>query len=402
MSKSALVTTFRASIGAFALAMVFSVGAAEIPALDTAAAHAAVAAHQARASAARLRAQAAIAGATGKSVAAVGTGAYANPYRAYPPSCLADGLPAFVVGSDANARQTTLTLAGYDDSGNPISEIDTFTVWRVPCSGGVSATLLEIDRPAVSNSFLFFPSIVLTNASNVQYPPRLPQDPNTVYSDTAPAGELSFSSVYVLDYFYGDSTADAPNFNQSFTLSIDTLTKDSGGHEIIGALNIPAYNAANFNNYPSASNPLEISGYVSGPWFDTTHGGEGMLIEVYDIGDQANRVFAATWYTFDNLGLPFWLVTSATIPIQGKAAGVTNGYQVINAPVQYVTGGGFAGNFTPPVSRPLWGTMSFSFAGCNTLNFSYNGATGAGINGPAGNSTRQWTRLASINGLVCQ
>jgi hypothetical protein len=404
MPKSTLVIMLRASIGAFAFATVFSAGAADnakAPTLNTAAVQAAVAAHQAQASAARLHVAAA---ATGSAVAAssVLSGGYVNPYRAYPPSCLADGLPYGQANSDPNARQTTLTLAGYDNGGHPISETDTFIVWRVPCSGGVSATLLEIDRPALSNSYMFFPSIVLTNASSVQYPPRLPQDPNTVYSDTPPAGQLSFSSVYVLDYFYGDTNANAPNFNQAFTLSIDTLTKDSGGHEIIGALNIPAYNPANFNNYPSASNPLEISGYVSGPWYDNAHGGEGMLIEVYDIGDQANRVFAATWYTFDNLGLPFWLAAQTTIPIQGKTVGVTNGYQVINAPVRYFTGGGFAGNFTPPITPNPWGTMSFSFANCNTLNFSYNGATGVGINGPAGTNTRQWTRLANINGLVCQ
>ncbi|MGH8122531.1 MAG: hypothetical protein ACREPT_07140 [Rudaea sp.] len=400
MSKSALVSLFRAGIGALAIGAVCNVHAADnikVLTLNTAALHAAVAARQVHASAARQRAQAVTIAASALS------GGYANPYRAYPPSCLADGLPAFTAGSDPNARQTTLTLAGYDDSGNPVSETDTFTLWRVPCSGGVSATLLEIDRPSVSDSFMFFPSIVLTNASNVQYPPRLPQDPNTVYSDTPPAGELSFSSVYAFDYFYGDSTADAPDFNQAFTLSIDTLTQDSGGNEIIGTLGVPAYSPATFNNYPSASNPLEISGYVSGPWYDSTHSGEGMLIEVYDNGDHATRTFAATWYTFDNLGLPFWLVTSAKIPIQGTAAGVSNGYQIINAPVQYVTGGGFAGNFTPPVTRNAWGTMSFSFPGCNTLNFSYNGATGSNINnGPSGNSTRLWTRLANINGVVCQ
>ncbi len=165
---------------------------------------------------------------------------------------------------------------------------------------------------------------------------------------------------------------------------------------------MPAYTASTFN-YPSATNPLEISGYVSGPWYEPNHGGEGMLIEVYDNGDQATRTFAATWYTFDKLGLPYWLVGQATIPIQGTASGQTNGYQVINAPVVYVSGGGFAGNFTPPVTSNPWGKMSFSFSDCNTLNFSYNGASsGNAPDGPSGSGTRQWSRLANISGLVCQ
>jgi hypothetical protein len=406
MSNSPLARSLAAAIGTLTLGVAASVHAAQadVPAIDAAAARAAIAAHEAQAAAAHARApaQRLVPAATGQSTASAAKAKdlTINPSRAYPPSCLADGLPVFTTGSDPNAQQGTLTLVGADASGNALSETDTFTVWRVPCSGNVSATLLEIDRPstAASGSYVSFPNILLqSTSSGVQYFPRLPSDPNTVYSDTPPLGAIFSGNVYVLDYVFGNSPSDSPDFNQAFSLNIDNLASPDSNI----TLSIPTYNPATFN-YPSVTNPLEISGYVSGPWYDPAHGGEGMLIEVYDI-NQTTRILSATWYTFDNLGLPFWLVAQATIPTLDTTAGVTNGFQVINAPVTFPTGGGFAGNFGASATSNHWGTMSMSFPNCNTLNFSYNGTTGSTVsNGPGGSGSRTWQRLAGINGVVCQ
>jgi hypothetical protein len=339
-------------------------------------------------------------------------GGFVNPDRAYPPSCLADGLSSSSASADPNAQQLLLTAPIYDSTTGDydLTETETYTLWRVPCSGGTSAVLLQIDRPSAADGnadqFPVFPNLY-TGSNGNPLLVRAPNDANTVYSDNAPGSPVVYSNIYVLEYYPGTSSADASsqngNYNQAFTLNIDTLFDDSNNNRIIGTINLPAYSANSFNNYPSSTNPLEISGYVSGPWYDPTHSGEGLLIQVYDNGDQATRTFAATWYTFDGLGIPFWLYAQAVLPIQGTAAGVTNGYQVINAPVKYVTGGGFAGNFTPPVTSNTWGTMSFSFQDCNTLNFSYNGATGSSLtSGPTGSGSKQWTRLANTSGLVCQ
>jgi hypothetical protein len=339
-------------------------------------------------------------------------GGFVNPDRAYPPSCLADGLSSSSASADPNAQQLQLATPIYDSNTGDydLSETDTYTLWRVPCSGGTSAVLLQIDRPSAdegnTDEYPLFPNLYVGSDSTPLYV-RAPNDPNTAYSDTTVGSPLVSSNIYVLEYYADPSSSDASaqngNYNQAITLNIDTLAPDSNSNEVIGRINLPAYTASSFNNYPSANNPLEISGYVSGPWYDAAHSGEGLLIQVYDNGDQATRTFAATWYTFDGLGMPFWLYAQAVVPIQGTASGATNGYQVINAPVKYVTGGGFAGNFTPPVTNNTWGTMSFSFQDCNTLNFSYNGATGSNVNsGPAGSGTRQWTRVASTSGLVCQ
>ncbi len=412
MSNSRLVFGLCAGFGALvvgAAGSVRAVDSVEARSLNRAALQAALDAHRARfvTTHAQMRTSTA---AVGKAGTIAGPIPFANPNRAYPPSCLPDNLPEFASGSDPNAQQLQLTTPIYDPATNmyDLTETDVYTVLRVPCSGGFSAVLLEIDRPSGSQNngsvYPIFPSLYTSNGNGALYP-RSPNDPNTVYSDTLPFSPIyNDKNVYVLE-IYLNTSASSFNFNQAFALKIDTLLEDSHGVEITGTINVPVYSPASFNNYPSASNPMEISGYVSGPWYDHTHGGEGMLIEVYDNGDHATRTFAATWYTFDNLGLPFWLAADVVIPLptQTQNAGATNSYQVINAPVQYITGGGFAGNFTPPVTRNAWGTMSFSFADCNTLNFSYNGATGSNISGGpvGGNSTRQWTRLASINGLVC-
>ena len=157
---------------------------------------------------------------------------------------------------------------------------------------------------------------------------------------------------------------------------------------------MPDYNPTS-QTYPAAFLPMAVNGYLTGSWYDPTHGGEGMLTQVYDKGDGLNRTFFAAWYTFDQGGLPFWLVAQADFPI-----GTT---QLQNVQVLYATGGGFAGHFTPPIQRNVWGTMNVSFPDCQHIKFDYNGSTGTVQGGPGGSGTGVvWTRLGNINSLNCQ
>ena len=134
---------------------------------------------------------------------------------------------------------------------------------------------------------------------------------------------------------------------------------------------------------------------MSSSYFDPAHGGEGFVLEVYDNPGGTTRTVFAAWYTYDPLGLPFWLIGQGVINV---GANVMTG-----APVYYYTNGGFAGDFGATVDSHPWGTITMSFANCNTLNFSYNGATDPNVvDGPAGSGTRTWVRLADINGLNCE
>ena len=112
--------------------------------------------------------------AVGKAGTIAGTYGFANPIRSYPPSCLADNLPQFASGSDPNAQQLQLITPIFDPVTNKYDLTDLYTVWRVPCSGGFSAVLLEIDRPSGSQNngsvYPIFPSSVRVQRQRLTYP----------------------------------------------------------------------------------------------------------------------------------------------------------------------------------------------------------------------------------------
>jgi len=316
---------------------------------------------------------------------------FANPFRAYPPSCLSDGLPFGQFpqsNGDPAPQQQTLNLLGDPaecfGGGNSTecnySEPVTVTVWRVACSNNQTAVLMEIDRSGTNpNLYPTFPLVEVTQNNTTLTPTRVVNDPNTSYANTFVNSPLYGSDIYVFENYFSDQTVQI-DYAKAFSLSLDrTIT-----------FTFPDYNKS---QYVAANQGLPISGYLSTNWFDPLHSGEGMLTQIYD-GDasKSERFFTAAWYTFDPLGLPFWLYAQGTITIGDSAA---NNVQVV-----YATNGGFAGNFGNATNN-AWGTASFSFPDCNTMKFTYNGHTDAQTNGPGGSGTRTWTRLANINSLVC-
>lgn len=320
---------------------------------------------------------------------------YANVNRAYPPSCLNSPLPLGLWANNPNnALTANITLPGDPNSADAnergYRETVAITVFRVECSGGLSATLLEIFRPsnASVNYYPIFPNVTIGNNLAV----RLPDDPNTFFSTTYPLDPVPASDVYMLENFYDPFHASQFNFNNAFTLTVDNLITTDPNE----------FTTYTFNAYspPATPTPLPISGYLSSAYYDSAHSGEGLMLEVYDNGDSVNRTFFAAWYTFDPLGLPFWLSAQATFPIADPSTGALIN-ALTNVPTYYVTNGGFAGNFGAKATVNNWGTMSFSFPDCNTIVFSYNGTTGSTA-GPTGSGTRTWHRLANINSIVCQ
>ena len=317
---------------------------------------------------------------------------YANPFRAYPPSCLGDGLPfrSFPQSNgDPAPQQQTLTLPG--DPGQCLgggnnaecihTEPVTVTVWRVACSNNQTAVLVEIDRSAANegNATLYptFPLVAITQNNSTLFPVRTVNDPNTFYANTLVNTALYSSDIYVLENYY-NSNVQQIDYTKAFTLTLDNTI----------SFNLPDYDRT---QYGAGSSPLPISGYLSTNWYNPLESGEGMLTQIYDSGDQATRFFTAAWYTFDKVGLPFWLYAQGTIDIGANAAN--------NVQVFYATNGKFAGSGNATFTQ--WGTASFSFPDCNTMTFTYNGQTDAQTNGPGGSGTRTWSRLANINSIVC-
>lgn len=320
---------------------------------------------------------------------------FKNVDRAYPASCLGSPMQLGLFANDPNRVQKTLTLYG-DPLGNAAEqafhETDTVTVFRVPCSGGKSATLIEIDRPANHDTTLYpvFPNVYggkLGSGAPTSFALRLANDPNTFYASTYSFSPLVNSDVFVLENFYNPSVAVATqtfDFNQAFNVYVDNLnTADP-----ILEFDLPAYNAT---QYPTAG-LLPISGYMSTNWTSPTQGGEGIIMQVYDNGDSLSRTLAFAWFTYDANKRAFWLFGQANVPI---------GTTTITAQTVYFSNGTFAG--TSAVGLPLTsvGFVTFKFPDCGHMNVAWN-IDASTISGPKGQGSADYNRVADVNGLVCQ
>jgi hypothetical protein len=318
---------------------------------------------------------------------------YANPYRAYPASCLNDGLPLGKSAADPNAQTLPVTLYTYNSNlSGYVTEADTAIVWRVPCSGGTAATLLEIDRPTASNGsttiYPVLPQIYLyeaaTGATAVVYP-RLALEPNTLFEDVAESSPIYSSSVYVLELYNPTNALANPltNYNEAFALY---LASQAGGTAAI--INVPAYVP------PPVPPNMEITGYMSTNWSNPSQSGEGMVTQVYDNGDKATRTLAFAWFTYDSTSkhLPFWLYGQASFPI---------GTSQVTAQTVYFSGGTFAGTLASGVPNTPWGSVTVSFSDCGHMNITYTGDASS-VQGPTGSGTASFVRVADVNGLVCQ
>ena len=318
--------------------------------------------------------------------------AFANVDRAYPPSCLQSPLALGLYNNDPYALTAQITLFGDPLSGDAgernYAELDTVTLFRVVCSGGESATLLEIDRPTANEGntsrYPTLPGVSVSQGNNNIFI-RMSNDPNTFFTAAYSLTPLVHSDVYILENFYGGSVQF--DYNKPFTLTVDNF--NTSGNRYTN-YQMPAYNPA---SYAEASLPLPISGYMSTTWTNPNQSGEGIFVQVYDAGDQTNRILAFAWFTYDDLGLPFWLYGQATFPI---------GTRSLDVPTAQFENGSFAAQ--NPVAGPTpytWGTVTISFPDCGHMDLQYNGDASA-VGGPTGFGYATFQRVADVNSLVCQ
>jgi len=324
----------------------------------------------------------------------------ANGYRAYPPSCLSDPLPDTPV---APAYSTLVDLAELDPSTHSlVVETVTISIWRVACSsssaatsGYNSATLMRIQRQAQyegdSNKYPYFPGVRIAqnnvNFDDTQFRDfiRVPIEPNTVISTTYVDDPVINSTTYVLEYF-PSSISYTQNFNSAFNMRFDNFF--NGGQVFLG---VPAY-APTQATYPAAFQPQPLSGYLSANYYDPNHSGEGINIEVDELAN-GQRVLFFAWFTYDDLGFPYWISGS-----NGFNAGDTS----INVPTGYGSNGGFAGAFGAKAPQTLWGNVGFTFPDCNHVTMQYASLSGLPAHTPSGSGVLNWQRLTTVNGLTCE
>lgn len=326
----------------------------------------------------------------------------ANDVRAYPPSCLADPLPDATSGPVY--RNSNVNLAAFNTgTGTYVQEAVTISVWRVACSSPLTglkngATLLRVDRQARYEGdavvYPLFPATRVKQGSigygNANLPKnliRIPNEPNTVIADTLADAPIIYSTTYVLEN-YQSASAGYFDFNAAFGIQFNNQFSSNN----LFTIDVPDYNPTQAS-YPDAFANVPFSGYLGTNYYDPTHDGEGMLFHVFEVGANGDLVISLSWFTFDNAGIPFWLYASGPVARGSRSADLTVGYR---------TGGVFAGASGGGADANVWGTINVAFPSCNNLRFTYRANAGLPAGVPTGTGTRNWQRLANINGLACE
>lgn len=131
---------------------------------------------------------------------------------------------------------------------------------------------------------------------------------------------------------------------------------------------------------PPAVVGFDISSAITGAWYDPAQSGHGLFVEVL-----ADQHFLAWWFTFDAQGNQAWFGGLGTY--SGNRAVVS---------VTQTRGGRFIPNFNVAnISNPTWGTLTFTFTGCNTGRVEFDSDLGYGAGAMA------LTRLSQPLGLGC-
>ena len=316
---------------------------------------------------------------------AVTSGPTSNPSRAYPPSCLSAPLQEGPSGPQWSAN---LTVPAFEQRTGLVTDTEAVlvTLWRVPCADGKSALLGSFKRSPANAGRTdvqpLFPAFFANEGAATNENVRVAAEPNTYVSQIAYGTPSAADVVFVLENLAPGSGEPLINYNTALSI----LAVPVEGSSTL--FTIPAYDRT---KYAAASQPLPLTGYLSGNYFDPAHGGEGVEILIgSDTG--TSRLVTAAWYTYDATGTPFWLFGQGGFDAGDRTATLT---------VVYATGGGFAGNFGQSATNHPWGTVSIVFTNCSTLRFQYQANAGLPPGVPQGSGTKTWTKLFGQNGLTC-
>lgn len=280
-----------------------------------------------------------------------------------PSGCIVAPLPTTPTGPTWRGEYNTFT------SSTP--KIARVTVWRKPCTNTTAVTLATFEPVSGSAPFIC-PVDAAAIQSNIQF-----SDLSYLISPTQVnnlcANLLVASTVILKDSIAGSTF----NPSNAFTFIPDTSPSSSVSTL---RLEVGRYNASDYGN----SAPLPITGRQSGTWFNQARSGEGFLLEVGATGN--DRTIIVTWFTYKN-GQQIWIAGNAPVPV---------GTTTVQVPVFVTRGGQFGAAFNPAdIVSEAWGTLTFSFPGCNAGSVAYAPLVGA-------SGVIQTVRLKNqIDGLGC-
>lgn len=145
---------------------------------------------------------------------------------------------------------------------------------------------------------------------------------------------------------------------------------------------------------------FNLGGYLSGNWFDPTpnQAGHGFQLEFTNApgATPGNKVLVAIWFVFTPDGGPQWVYG------QGEWSPNTN---TATIPAEIYTGAKFPPNYNfndrqQLTFPPGWGTLTFTFSGCNDGTAAWEASSIAAGMG-YGSGTIPIKRLTQIDGTAC-
>jgi hypothetical protein len=170
-----------------------------------------------------------------------------------------------------------------------------------------------------------------------------------------------------------DAGANSPTGGLS-SADLDGAPRISGSTVDLGA-----YETTSLDSGPA------ISAATSGAWYNTEQSGHGFLVQILP-----NHVFLAVWFAFAPDGS-----AQNWIYIQGPYDPASNKVTISNVLLEQ--GGQFPPHFdSTKISRNDWGSITFTFTGCNSADVAWNSALPG-----FGNGSMKLARLAGIAGLSC-
>jgi hypothetical protein len=283
------------------------------------------------------------------------------------PNCVALPLPVVPSGPTWSFEVNT-------SGGSSPPAIVRGTFWRVPCATPGDAQLLLTFSPVSGIPFVCGGLRVVLVQNLLQS--------NAVSLDVAPDNGLvdSFCGSLLLPTTVVLNVSDPTLvFDDDASFSFVYLAGTSASPNAFVA--VEAYDPSAYGE-PAALQPF--AGMLSGSYYDPARNGEGILLEIGQIGTR--RVLFLTWFTYAD-GLQRWIVGNIDFP-----AGATE----INVPLIVTSGGSFGAGFDPSqVTRSSWGSANVSFPTCTTMRFQWS-ETG----GQAGDYSYQ-RLVESLEGISC-
>jgi hypothetical protein len=323
-----------------------------------------------------------------------------NPQRSYPPSCLAEPLPAGSIGPFNVTVRASLAVRTSATGGLETENVD-IDVWRYPCSSSrspSSVVLMRIyrlnDPDRDPSSQLLIPDIRISQAQHSFEETSAPFNrlriaslANTISMTTPVDTPIICDTTYVLESA-PPGAGGLIDLNQAFSLRFDNLMASDNRYY----LDVPAYTID--PAHPPFSLGMPISKYMIGNWYDPSADGEGLALQIFDNPVNVySPIISLAWNTFDTRGNPFWLFGQGEY-LRGSAdVAVTIGWR---------TGGGFGWAQHPAAPAQIWGTASIRFPDCNHMRFSFLANPGLPSWVPQGAGTRMLQRVADTNAMPCE